>query len=102
MLHLQRRIRIKLLKILSALKASGSGLHIRGIARITNIHPMTVWSIINRLNYFFDTEDLEVVPGFKAKIIKLKNPDIKIEDIERYLEVKKQIRGVANENPTTL
>jgi DNA-binding Lrp family transcriptional regulator len=91
--HLQKRIKIKLLKIFNALKSNGS-LHIRGIARFTNMHPATVSSIISRLNYFFDIENIEVVPGFRAKIIRLKNPDIKIEDVERYLEVRKQIRGI--------
>ncbi len=93
MSHLQKRIKIKLLKIFEALKAN-SQLHVRGLARITEIHPATVSSIISRLGYFFDIDTVEVVPGFKAKIVKLKNPDIKIEDVERYLEVKKQIRGV--------
>lgn len=90
---MQRRIKIKLLKIFNALKANGP-LHIRGLARVTKIHPATISSIISRLNYFFDTDNIEVVPGFRAKIIRLKNPDIKIEDVERYLEVKKQIRGI--------
>ncbi len=93
MSHLQKRIKIKLLKIFKALKTNGP-LHIRGLARITEIHPATVSSIISRLNYFFNIENIEVVPGFRAKIISLKNPDIKIKDVERYLEVKKQIRGV--------
>jgi len=90
---LQKRIKLKILKIFNALKTNGP-LHIRGLARITEIHPATVSSIISRLGYFFDVENLEVIPGFRAKIIRLKNPDIKIEDVERYLEVKKQIRGI--------
>jgi hypothetical protein len=91
--HLQKRIKIKLLKIFEALKTNGP-LHVRGLAKVTNIHPATVSSIISRLGYFFDIENLEVIPDVKVKIIRLKNPDIKIEDVERYLEVKKQIRGV--------
>jgi hypothetical protein len=91
--HLQKRIKIKLLKIFNALKANDQ-LNVRGLARITEIHPATVSSIISRLGYFFDTEMIEVLPGFKAKIVKLKNPDAKIEDVERYLEVKKQIRNI--------
>jgi len=91
--HLQKRIKIKLLKIFNALKTNGP-LHIRGLARVTDIHPATISSIISRLNYFFDIENIEIVPGFRAKIIRLKNPDIKIEDVERYIDVRKQIRGV--------
>ena len=90
---MQKRIKIKILKIFEALKINGP-LHIRGLARITSIHPATVSSIVSRLGYFFDIENVEVVPGFGARIIRLKNPDIKIEDIERYLEVKKQIKNV--------
>ncbi len=93
MSHLQRRIKIKLLKIFNALKNNGP-LHIRGLARVTNIHPATISSIVSRLNYFFDIDNIEIVPGFRAKIVRLKNPDIKIKDVERYLEVRKQIRGV--------
>ncbi len=93
MSHLQKRIKIKLLKIFEALSKNGP-LHIRGLAKVTNIHPATVSSIISRLSYFFDIENLEVIPDVKIKVIRLKNPDIKIEDVERYLEVKKQIRGV--------
>ena len=93
MSHLQKRIKIKLLKIFNALKTNGP-LHIRGLARVTDIHPATISSIISRLNYFFDIENIEIVPGFRAKIIRLKNPDIKIEDVERYIDVRKQIRGV--------
>jgi hypothetical protein len=92
---LQKRIKIKLLKIFEALKNNGP-LHIRGLARATEIHPATVSSIVNRLNYFFDIENLEIIPnsGFRAKIVRLKNINVKIEDVERYLEVKRQIRGV--------
>lgn len=90
---MQKRIKIKLLKIFNALKTNGP-LHIRGLARVTDIHPATISSIISRLNYFFDIENIEIVPGFRAKIIRLKNPDIKIEDVERYIDVRKQIRGV--------
>lgn len=90
---MQRRIEIKLTKIFEALRAHGS-LHIRGLARITDIHPATVWSIVNRFGYFFEIENVEVVPGFNAKIVRLKNPNITIEDVKKYLEVKRQIKGI--------
>ena len=93
---MQRRNKLNVLKIFEALK-NGTSLHIRGLARVTQIHPATVSSIVSRLDHFFEVENVEVVPGFNAKIVKLKNPDTKIEDVERYLEVKRQIRGVAEE-----
>lgn len=71
-------------------------MHIRGIARFTNIHPATISSIVSRLGHFFYIENVELVPGIeiKVKVVKLKNPDVNVEDVEKYLEVKKQIRGV--------
>ena len=94
MSHLQRRNKINVLKIFEALK-NGTSLHIRGLARMTGIHPATVSSIVSRLDHFFEIDKVEVVPGFTAKIVKLKDPNTKIEDVERYIEVKKQIRGVS-------
>ncbi|MEM5872341.1 MAG: hypothetical protein QXD55_00550 [Candidatus Aenigmatarchaeota archaeon] len=91
MLHLQQRTKINLIKIIEVLKNYGQ-MHIRGIAKITGIHPITVSTLINRLDYFFNTEKREVVPGFTAKIVSLKNKDITIKDIEKYLELKKSIK----------
>ena len=68
-------------------------MHIRGIARIAKMNPITVSSLVNRLDYFFETQNIEVVPGFKAKIVSLKDPNVTIKDVERYLEVKKRIKG---------
>jgi hypothetical protein len=80
------------MKIFEALRSHGS-LHIRGLARVTGIHSATVCGIINRFGYFFEIENVEVVPGFNAKIVRLKNPNVTIEDVKRYLEVKRQIRN---------
>jgi hypothetical protein len=91
--HLQGRTEIKIVKIFEALRTHGS-LHIRGLARVTELHPATVWGIVSRFDYFFEIESVEVVPGFNAKIVRLKNPNVTIEDVKRYLEVKKQIKGV--------
>ena len=91
-LHLQKRTKVNLLKIFNVLKSYRS-MHIRGIARVAKMHPITVSTLVSRLDSFFVTEKREVVPGFTAKIVSLKNPDVTIADVERYLEVKKQIRG---------
>ena len=91
MLHLQQRTKVNLIKIIEVLKKYGR-IHIRGIAKITGIHPITVSSLINRLDYFFEIEKREVVPGFTAKIVSLKNQNLTIKDIEKYLELKKSIK----------
>ena len=92
MLHLQQRTKVNVLKILNVLKIYGP-MHVRGIARVANMHPITVSSLINRLGYFFEIENREVVPGFNTKIVSLKDPNIKIEDIERYLGAKRWVKG---------
>ena len=93
MLHLQQRTKVNVFKILNTLKTYGP-MHIRGIARVANMHPITVSSLVSRLGYFFEIENREVVPGFNTKIVSLKNPNLTIEDIDRYLETKRRIRSV--------
>ncbi|MEM5778016.1 MAG: hypothetical protein QXK49_00080 [Candidatus Aenigmatarchaeota archaeon] len=88
---MQQRTKVNLIKIIEVLKNYGQ-MHIRGIARIAGIHPITVSTLISRLEYFFNVEKREVVPGFTAKIVSLKNKDITIKDIERYIELKKSIK----------
>ncbi|OGI12515.1 hypothetical protein A3K64_01260 [Candidatus Micrarchaeota archaeon RBG_16_36_9] len=90
---MQKRIKIKLLRIFDILKSNGP-MHVRGIARFTSIHPATVSSIVSRLGHFFETENVELMPEIKVKVIRLKDPNVNIEDVERYIEVKKQIRNV--------
>jgi len=90
---LQKRTRLNVVKIFNVLKTYGS-MHIRGIARVAKMHPITVSSLVSRLEYFFEIENREVVPGFKAKIVSLKNPDVTIKDVERYLDVKMRILNI--------
>lgn len=92
MLHLQRRTEINILKIFEVLKKYGP-MHIRGIAKVTGMHPITVSTLVSRLEYFFIVDKREVVPGFSAKIVSLKDPQVTIKDVEKYLEIKKQIKG---------
>lgn len=89
---MQKRTKVNVLKIFNVLKTHGS-MHIRGIARIAKMNPITVSSLVNRLDYFFETQNIEVVPGFKAKIVSLKDSNVTIKDVEKYLEVKKRIKG---------
>jgi hypothetical protein len=95
---MQQRTKVNILKIFDALRASGS-MHIRGIARVTGMNPITVSTLVTRLEYFFIIDQREVVPGFSTKIVSLKNPEVTVNDVERYLEVKKRIKGNANELP---
>jgi len=92
-LHLlQERTKINLIKIIDALKTYGQ-LHIRGIHRVTGINPLTVSTLVQRYGRFFDIDVQEVVPGFGTKFVRLKNPSITIEDIERDIQLRKNIRN---------
>jgi len=89
---MQKRAKINVLKIFNVLKEYGP-MHIRGIAKVTGMHPITVSSLVNRLEYFFIIDRRDVVPGFSTKIVSLKNPNTTITDVENYLKLKKQIKG---------
>jgi hypothetical protein len=91
---LQQRTKVNLLKIFNVLKQYGP-MHIRGIAKYSKMHPITVSTLVSRFESFFLTEKLEVVPGFSAKVVRLKNPEVSLKDVEKYLEVKKQLKGIA-------
>jgi hypothetical protein len=89
---MQQRAKVNILKIFNVLKKYGS-MHIRGIARVADMNPITVSSLVNRFEYFFIIDNREVVPGFSTKIVSLKNPEVTIKDVESYLELKKRIKG---------
>lgn len=89
---MQERYKLNVLKMIETLKANGP-MHARGLARLAGMHPATVFSIASRLGRFFDMQKTEIFPKIELTIISLKSPDVKLEDIERYLEVKKRIRG---------
>ena len=85
----------KISKVLMVLKTADGEIHLRGIAKALNMKPMTVSRIVdNYLDYFVEVRSVEYY-GFKAKLIKLKEDkkDITINDVLKYLEVKKRIRG---------
>ena len=69
-------------------------IHIRGIARYLNCHPVTVIRILDRyLDIFINVREINQF-GFRAKLVSLKpdkNPNI--QDIIDYIEAKKKIRG---------
>jgi hypothetical protein len=90
-LQIQQRSKVNILKIFNALKEYGP-MHIRGIARVSQMNPITVSTLVNRFEYFFIVDKREVVPGFSTKIVSLKDPNVTIKDVEVYLELKKRIR----------
>jgi hypothetical protein len=93
---LQKRSKDNIAKILYVLKTYGP-MHIRGIAKEAKMHPITVSTLVSRFGHFFEAENVEVLPGIegmKVKIVRLKNPNLTIDDVERYMEVKKQIKNV--------
>ena len=85
----------KIAAILDLLKREGE-MHIRGIAkRLKFKSPFTVTHILeNHLNIFVDVKEVEVY-GFKAKLVSLKpgKENATIEDVIRYIEVKRSIRN---------
>lgn len=98
---MQQRAKVNILKIFNVLKEYGP-MHIRGIAKVANMHPITVSTLVSRLEYFFIIDNREVVPGFSTKIVSLKNPEATIKDVERYLEAKKRIKVIKRTTPNSL
>lgn len=89
---MQKRAKVNILKIINVLRAY-QRMHVRGIAKIANMHPITVSSLVNRLEYFFNIENVEIIPGIKIKFISLKNPNLTVEDVEKYVKLRKSIKG---------
>lgn len=77
----------KIGKVIFLLKEAEDWLHIREIARKTEIHPQTVSNIIDKyLNNFVLVENFNEY-GLKVKLIKLKDKNIDLERLIRYLNV---------------
>ncbi len=79
-------------RIISLLKEYGQ-MHVRGISRALEIHPMKVSRIIdNYLSPFLDINDIKDF-GLRVKLIKLSEnkKNIVLIDVLKYLELKKKI-----------
>ncbi|MFZ3077719.1 MAG: hypothetical protein WA139_04645 [Candidatus Aenigmatarchaeota archaeon] len=90
---ISNRTKVHIMKIIGLLQKEGQ-MHVRGISRALEIHPMTVSRIIDSyLSPFLEINEINEF-GLKAKIVKIREDkeNITIEDILKYLEVKKKIR----------
>lgn len=81
-------------RIIELLRNEGQ-MHIRGISRSLESHPMKISRIIDGyLSPFLEITEINEF-GLKAKLIKLKEDryNITIEDILRYKEARRRIRS---------
>jgi hypothetical protein len=81
--------------ILNLLREVGE-IHLRGISRDLKLNPFIVSNIIDHyLDYFLETRSLEEF-GFKAKLIRFKPgmENTTVEDVLRYVKLKKKIRNI--------
>ena len=80
--------------ILAVLKEAKQ-IHMRGLAKVLDVNPLTVNKIIeNYLKPFVDFEYIQQIGG-RVKIIRLKpgRENLTIEEVLRYNELKKKIKG---------
>lgn len=88
------RTKVQIAKIIGLLQKEGQ-MHVRGISRALGIHPMIVSRVIdNYLSPFLDINEINEF-GLKAKLVKLRKDkeNITIEDVMKYIEIKKRIRN---------
>ncbi len=84
-------------KVISLLRSEGQ-IHVRGISRALGIHPMKVSRLINDyLSPFLEINEINEF-GLKAKLVKLREDrkNITAEDVFRYKELRKKIKGGKN------
>src|SRR3989344_5619694 len=80
--------------VLAVLKEAKQ-IHMRGLAKVLDVNPLTVNKIIeNYLKPFVDFEYIQQI-GSRVKIIRLKpgRENLTIEEVLRYNELKKKIKG---------
>ncbi len=80
--------------ILNLLRQNNT-MHIRGISRALELNPFTVSYIIDKyLDYFLDIREINQF-GFRVKMISLKEDkkNTTIEDVLKYIHVKRKIRN---------
>lgn len=81
-------------RILELLRENGE-LHIRGISKALNLNPFIVSNIINNhLDFFVDSRTIDQF-GIRLKLVSLKpgKEQTTVEDVLRYIKVKKRIKG---------
>ena len=70
-------------------------MHIRGIAKALNLNPFTVTNILDHyLDFFIEVRSIDQF-GFRVKLINLKpgKEDTTLEDVLKYVKVKRKIKG---------
>lgn len=81
-------------RILDLLKHH-EAMHIRGISKALGLNPFIVSNIVNKyLDYFLDIKDINQF-GFRVKLLSLKEDkkNTTIEDVLKYVQVKRKIRN---------
>lgn len=86
---------IERISLILAVLKEAKQIHMRGLAKILEANPLTVNKIIeNYLKPFVEFEYIQQIGG-RIKVIRLK-PDkqnLTLEDVMRYHDLKKKIRG---------
>jgi hypothetical protein len=91
---ISNKTKADIVKIINLLREHGQ-MHIRGISRITEIHPMSVSRLIDSyLSPFLEISEIKEF-GLKAKIVKLREDkqNITLEDVLRYINIKRKIKN---------
>lgn len=97
MKNLSERTKKDIVRIIDLLRNEGQ-MHIRGISRALEIHPMTVSRLIDSyLSPFMEINEINEF-GLKAKLVRLREDRKKItaEDVLKYVELRKKIRNNNN------
>jgi len=90
---MSNKTKAQIARIIGLLQKEGQ-MHVRGISRALEIHPMTVSRLIDEyLSPFLEINEISEF-GLKAKLVKIREDkeNVTIEDVMKYLEVKKKIR----------
>jgi hypothetical protein len=81
-------------RILDLLKERGE-MHIRGISKALDLNPFIVSNIIDHyLDFFIEIRNIDQF-GFRIKLIRLKSgkEETNIEDVLKYVKLKRKIKG---------
>ncbi len=92
MKKIQKNMLEKIGKVLFILKEAEDWLHIREIARKTEIHPQTISNIIDKYIYQSVITQNFNEYGLKVKLVKIKDRNIDLEKLLRYLYVIDKIK----------
>lgn len=80
-----------LTKIISLLRENAGGLWLREIARQAGMHEETVRRLLRKYPFLFEEYADFTSYKINLKIIKLKNKDMDVTNLERYISIAKKI-----------